>query len=628
VKGRCAGLVFVVGAVLTGVAASAADHGHSVAHADGDQQEANRRIRDLVHAANAGQPTAILAFNAAGLGMAALWSAADLMDLDREEHRAPFLLLAEHAAVSRRYHRELLRLYDPPAYRAFYTPAGTNLQTIVGRALRWKDPPRNMPEAVVMAAPESALAWLTAQSKGKPTNPELLLDILEAWGTTIGIGRERQYIPQLRALAAQLVANEDIRTDDTLLPGVLRFARPLSGSEAVESLASLAAHPADNIRIAAVAALGLVGDESALRALLAWVESERTPSVQAKIAEALGRWPDHPEAGAACLKLFERATESTVRRSVLYAAASSKWPQRNGLIHQALKMKDSMLLGAALAAEPVPDIEQELMRLLGTWDGKTPEPALIDALAASRVQAAVPVLVEALDRESNIAIRLKLIFALEKIKGTTAEQALLETLEETDDELEAEHLVSVIGRLKLSAAIPHLGRLARNEAVPMNVRVMAIWGLGCMPDESASAEIERIDAAFAELFAVTEADRADWDKAFHLSVAKPHLLLARYRMGSAAAGEEINSMFANDGPVVQSVLLLGILEQKADHPIIEKGLKSNEFFVLCAALAAARESNPGKYRPRIRELAASPFIQAAASVRGETWNLHKLLESP
>ena len=618
----------VVAVVITAVTMSVAGTEHSVLPVDSSQQEANRRIRDLVDAADARKPTAELAFRAAELGMAALWSAADRMDLERDEHRVPFLLLAEHAAVSRKYHRELLRLYDPPAYRAFYTPAGSNLQAIVGRALAWERPPRNMPKAVVAAAPEPALAWLTAQSKGAPAAPDVLLDILDAWGTAVVTGRERQYRPQLGVLAAQLLGSGELRTNQRLLLGVLRFARSVRSREAVESLTTFGEHPVEEVRQLAVEALGVVADDSALPALRAWAAKESVPSVQARIVEALGRWPDRPEAGATCLGLFEKATEATVRRAVLYAARLSRWPQRDRLVREALKMKDSMLLGAALAVESVPGIEDELMRLLDTWEGRTPEPPLIDALAASRVQAAAPALAEALDREQNIAIRLKLIFALESIGGPAAEQALLRALVETDSDLEAEYLISAIGRLKLSTAVPHLGELARRDDVPMNVRVLAIWGLGCIADPAAQAEIKTIEAEFDGLFAASRADTDDRDTAFHVRAARPHLLLALYRMGSAAAGEEISRMFEHDGPLVQSVLLLGILEQKADHPIIAEGLRSHEFFVLCAAIAAARESDPVKYRPRIRELAASPFIRAAADVPGETWNLNKLLENP
>lgn len=619
---RCVLSVFLV---MAAVAVPAT----CVAQTEGaDEREAAGRIEDLVRAADAGESTAQLAFDAAELGMAALWSAADRMDLEQDAHRAPFLLLAEHAAVSRKVHPELLRLYDPPAHRAFYTPAGSDLQAVVGRALAWKNPPRHMPQAVVMAAPEPTLAWLTAQCEGTPADPDRLLAILQAWGIAIGIGRERQYMPRLRELAAQLAASPALRADETLLLGVIRFVRYTGSREAAGSLAACAEHRSQDIRRAAAAALGTLADDSALQALLAWAAREEAPQVQAGIAEALGNWPDKQEAGAACLRLFEQATEAKVRRSVLHAAGTSKWPQRDSLIRQALERRESFLLGAALAAEAVPGLEKELMRLLATWQGKTPEPPLVDALAASRVAAAAPALSEALQRESNIAIRLKLIFALEKIGGGTSEQALLQALEATDSELEGEYLVAAIGRLKLSAAIPQLSELARRHDIPMNVRVQAIWGLGCMPDPSARAEIEKIEAQFTELFAANEDGHLDRDAAFHLSAAKPHLHLALYRMGSASAGKEISRLFADGDPLAQTVLLLGILDQKTDHPIIAEGLKSSEFFVLCTAIAAARESNPAKYRARILRLAASPFVQAAADVRGESWNLHRLLENP
>ena len=149
-----------------------------------------------------------------------------------------------------------------------------------------------------------------------------------------------------------------------------------------------------------------------------------------------------------------------------------------------------------------------------------------------------------------------------------------------------------------------------------------------MPDAAARAELKKIDAQFTELFATATDNHADFDTDFHMLAAKPHLLLARHRSGSEAAGKEISKLFAEDNPLIQTILLLGMLEQKSDHPIITEGLKSHEFFVLCTAIAAARESNPEKYHTRILQLAASPFIQAAAEVRGESWDLHKLLKNP
>lgn len=600
----------------------AAEHHHA------DEHNLEQLIRELTGAVDAGKPAAGLAYKAAEEGMAAVWAAAKLMDLERQEYRAPFLVLAEHAAVSRKYHPELLRLYDPPSYRAFYTPAGVDLQGVIGQALHWENPPRNMPNATVLAAPEPTFTWLAAHRRGIPANPGRLIDILDSWGSTVGIGRERHYVPRLRELAAQLAANPAIRGDEKMLGALLRFLLVVPSQSAVQSLAACESHRAAEVRVAAVEALGAVAEESALQALLDWAEREKEPSVLVGIAKALGRWPERAEAGAACLRLFEKAADPTVQRSVLYSAGVSKWPQRNQLIHQALAQKNSMLLGAVFAAGPVPGLKEELIRLLDTWEGETPEPDLIDALAASRVEPAAPVLAKALSREANIAMRLKLIFALEKIRGEAAEQALLEALAKTKNELEAEYLISAIGNLKLSAAIPSLSKLAKRRDIPMVVRVQAIWALGCMPDTSAREQLSSIDAYFTELFAGPAAAAKDYDAAFHRQAAKPHLLLARYRHDPAGADKEISRLFAEGDPLVQTFLLLGLLDQKSDHPIVALGLRSKEFYVLCTSIAAAREAAPAKYRKRIMKLAASPFVRAAADVRGESWDLHKLLENP
>mgnify|MGYP003347676659 CR=1 FL=1 len=77
----------------------------------------------------------------------------------------------------------------------------------------------------------------------------------------------------------------------------------------------------------------------------------------------------------------------------------------------------------------------------------------------------------------------------------------------------------------------------------------------------------------------------------------------------------------------KAMLLGGLREQKADHPIIAEGLRSHDFAVLYLAIGAARAANPKLYEPRLRELAASPFMQALADMGIETWQLRDLLEA-
>lgn len=590
-----------------------------------EEREVTRRITVLLQAADAGEPTAQKVYEAAELGMAALWEAAGRMNLDQETHRAPFILLAEQTAAVRRTQRELLRLYDPPAYRAFYTPDGSRLQARIARALQWKNPPANLLAAMVLAAPEPTLAWLEAQDEEALREPARLLEILRVWGGVVALGREHAFIQPLRAVGERLARSPAVNANDRLLVGVIRFLGDLNCRGAAESVTAWLEHPNAAVRRAAVETLGRLRGDTALNALIDRVPKETDAEAQGLLANALGRWPGDPAAGDACLDLYARSPSQEARRSVLNAAGRATWPARDPLVRRAFEHRDGGAL-IALAIKPVPGLEDGLLQRLHESEGRLLDPSLLDALAVAQVAAATPALVQAFNKEQNIAMRLKLIFALETLGGNEAGAALLKRLDDVSNELETEYVITALGRMRHVGAVPRLARLARDAHAPISVRIQAIWALGCLPHEEARATLEDLWAHVAQYFGTSGSKSLTPDQAVHLRVVSPHILLARFRQGVPAARDEIDRAFAEGGPIEQTTFLAGIRDQRGDHPIIAKGLESGEFAVLYMAIAAARAANPGAYGPRVRQLAASPYIQALADIALETWDLRSLLE--
>ncbi|MEI6148822.1 MAG: DegT/DnrJ/EryC1/StrS family aminotransferase, partial [bacterium] len=343
-----------------------------------EEREVTRRITVLLQAADAGEPTAQKVYEAAELGMAALWEAAGRMNLDQETHRAPFILLAEQTAAVRRTQRELLRLYDPPAYRAFYTPDGSRLQARIARALQWKNPPANLLAAMVLAAPEPTLAWLEAQDEEALREPARLLEILRVWGGVVALGREHAFIHPLRAVGERLARSPAVNANDRLLVGVIRFLGDLNCRGAAESVTAWLEHPNAAVRRAAVETLGRLRGDTALNALIDRVPKETDAEAQGLLANALGRWPGDPAAGDACLDLYARSPSQEARRSVLNAAGRATWPARDPLVRRAFEHRDGGAL-IALAIKPVPGLEDGLLQRLHESEGRLLDPSLLDA---------------------------------------------------------------------------------------------------------------------------------------------------------------------------------------------------------------------------------------------------------
>lgn len=586
-----------------------------------NDREAVTRIEALVQAAEAGEPTAQKAYEAAELGLSALWAASTRLDPEKPSHRGPLLILAEQVSNVRKTQRELLRLYDPSAYRAFYTPEGVRLQTWLASALTWENPPPNMPRVMVMAAPDPTIAWLEAQDDRALKTPGLLIEILGQWGSLAAMGREYQYLPRLNTLAQRLTESPAVRTDEPLLRAVLQFIGDAACRDGDSFVADALGHATPAVRRIAAATLGRLRGDTALQALTDRAGKESDPVVQTAIAGALLRWPAEPEAGEACQRLYGRAANADVRRAVLNAAAFAQWPAREPLVRRAFEAGDGAAL-IALAAKPVPGLDVSLLERLQNHEGQFVDPYLLDAVVAARPAGAVPLIAGFLRQEKNVAMRLKYVSALEAIGGNAAGATLLKWIDGSKEAMETEFVITSLGRMRFEPAVSRLAQLAKDANVEISMRVQAIWALGRMQNEQARSELAEIEKM---LNAPDVGFFPSADAAFHFRLVTPHLLLARLRFDRAAAGDKIQAMFDEGWPIKQATLLAGLAEQQIDHPIIAAGMESSDFAVFYMAITAARASNPAKYGPRVRRLAMSPYIQALAEISLETWDLKSLL---
>jgi hypothetical protein len=586
-----------------------------------NEREAGVRVDAMIRAADAGEPAVQHAYDAAELGMAALWIAAARMNPDKPSHRAPLMLLAQQAATVSRKQRELLRLYDPPAYRAFHTPEGEKLQTCLAGALTWENPPPNMPAAMVLAAQEPTMAWLEAQDAQTLKNPKLLIEILQHWGSLVAMDREHQYLSRLQATAKRLTEAPEAQTNEPLLRAVLQFAGKV-GCRAADDFAAVSLnHSGATVRGVAATTLGKLGGDTALQALADRVEKESDPAVQIAIADALLRWPKAPEAGDACVSLFKRAADANVRRAVLNTAGRAEWPAREPLLRRAFEAGDDTAL-IGLAAKAVPDLDDKLLLRLKHNQDQFMDPNLLDAVAAARIEDAIPVITSLLRREKNIAMWLKYAAALETIGGSRAGAVLLQLLDGHRDGLETEYVVTSLGRLRHEPAVTRLARMAKDDGVEIGIRVQAIWALGRIQNDMARSELDNLQQIFTN---PSVGHPLSEDLAYHFRLVGPHLLLARCRADPASAGTAIERMFAEGGPIEQTTLLAGLAEQGVDHPVIAVGLESLDFSVFYMAITAARAAGPAKYGPRVRRLAASPYVRALEQISIETWDLKSLL---
>ena len=559
-------------------------------------------------------------------GMATALSCAELLD-EKAPARAQALLTAiTSAATCRRSHPEVLRLVHPAAFEIFYNSD----QRAFGKCLPWKQWPPNLPDALIRSAPLPTLEWLQAQAKQTKPQLEKLRLLWPALGWWLRAHHERQFNIEWHEAIAALTLNKNLTADsltrNALLQLIADAGSPGSLSFVLENLPS----PDEKTRECAVNALGRILSPHArcctplqtletlkARALPAFLErtvQESTPSVLGSIAVTAESWPDNPQVGESMHRLFERAALGETRRAVLYAVAKTHWPQRSAILQASFDAPQDGVLAVALqavVAHPLPEFRPHILVLLKA--ATEPSPYLIDAAGALADPAASPKLLEWLKKERNLALRLKLALALEKIPGAESEAALGELIANETDPLLVEHLCRIASRRPLSSALTTLISLAEDPTAPEAIRGQAIWALGRYIAPSAQACLSRLKLSASSLV--------------NTDPLSTNLSLAFFRSNTAGADRDLSLHFDKGTPAQKLTCLLALTELKRDHPVISESLESPDFAVLLGGVRAAAAADPRKYYPKLAALRSAPFVSSLLNSGLDSWGLPAALDA-
>lgn len=585
------------------------------------------QVDALVERVNRGESPGALAHEAGALGMEAALAAAEHLDPAWPARCEALYELIAVAGRSRRMHPELLRLYDPAAWRTFHTEAGRADQKQLGAGLAWPDWPKALAAAAVRAAPEAALDWLLRQAVSAHPEFAHLREVLREWGWWVRVGHERRYAAALDEAASALAASVPVVRDAPTRGALLKFIGDVRASGALPFVRGSLQIESAEVRGEACAALGRLAGGEALETLQAEAREETDPDVLEKLALALQGWPRNAAAGGTLLHLFDRAGDAQVRRAVLYAAAGASWPQRADLIRRAFAAPDEGVLGVALEAlvrQPAPELSESLLSLPDAYEAAPP--GLVDALGVLGDARAIPHLLRWLARERNAAVRLKLAFALERIGGHDACQAIVRLLAAETDPLAAEHLAGLAGRAAMVEAIPHLMGLAEDATAPLAVRLQAIASFGRFDDPRVREALARLSRQLHGHGDDRGAPGASSMPAEVRERMRVFVAMARLRLGEPGAEAEVQHLFDTGTPGAHLDVLLLLEAARRDHPVILQGLDSVDFIVLLAAVRAAGAADPKKYAGRLRAIRESPFVASMLASGIDSLNLRASLD--
>jgi HEAT repeat protein len=257
------------------------------------------------------------------------------------------------------------------------------------------------------------------------------------------IGDPAAVKPLTDAIDTSGKAERDVNDANVAIAGALGALR---SREAVPALARLAASPDAFTQVAAIDALGLVGDPAAVDTLLAKVADEQgEPFAIKKALLALGRLGDaravptvvrmlfmerpgvsfFPEAAFAASQLGAPVAGPLVRVVQGQDAELARWAAGHGVHPAALRAKAAQLLGDVGGPESVPALVGAL-----AFTGDSPDGRLfVRAFAAESLgrlgaREAVAPLAAALAKEKNTDLRNRYADALARIGDPAALPAL------------------------------------------------------------------------------------------------------------------------------------------------------------------------------------------------------------
>jgi hypothetical protein len=373
----------------------------------------------------------------------------------------------------------------------------------------------------------------------------------------------------------------------------------------------------------------MLPEELRARAVAAWLErvrAEQSPAVLAKLAEAAEAWPQSQDVSRAMVDAWRRSADAEVQRSILFAVANTRWPDRQAMIRQALEKANGSVLGAALDAAAVhPDASYRPAISALLAEQPEPRPQLIDAVGAIGDPESIPQLLAWLKQEKNPAVRLKIILAINRIPGDATARVLTDLLATVAEPMQADLLCRIAGQRGLPGAERFLAGLAEDVTAPVAIRAQAIWGLGNYADAESRQTLRRLAADTPKYFPDWAADRLIPEQ---LEQARLFIDLARLRQGDTSAEAEVIRRFPAATPATQVAVLRSLAQIKLDSPLIAAGLKAGDFAVLEAAVRAARAGDSSAHAAEIAALRKSPFIAALLTSGLDTWQLPAGLSEP
>jgi len=248
----------------------------------------------------------------------------------------------------------------------------------------------------------------------------------------------------------------------------------LRAREAVPALTRLVGSPDGYVQVAAVDALGRIGDPAAIDTLVAVVTGAPEPFTAKKALLALGRIGD-PRAAPAVLKmLFEERPGVSFFPEAAFAASQigrpmagpllavlegkdatlASWAKERGVLQGALYAKSAQLLGDVAGAEAVP----ALLAKLGYVDSDPGVQMYVRVLAAEslgrmRAREAAKALADAAARERDPNVRDRYCDALARIGDPSVIPVLKGAASTGDFDLREGPLVA-ISRLGGAAELP------------------------------------------------------------------------------------------------------------------------------------------------------------------------------
>jgi len=597
-------------------------------------------IRALLAEEEPGQPPAETVETLRKSGISAALAAAAFLDEARPAQAELLADIIASAAMCRRMHPEILRIYQPAAYDLFYAPTAADSQQPLAVGLGWQTWPRLLPEAVVRAAPLPTMAWLKAQAASATPDLTKLRLLFPALGWWLRADHERHYAAEFRALVAALAASPPVVADPPTAAALLRLIAEARAVAAGDWVIGMLRSPDEELRQAAAVTLGRLAAQArpagpqpagdfgprALAAWLAQVGVEQAPAVLAALAAAAEAWPDSEEASAAMRDVFLRSTDPGVQRSILLAVANTRWPDRQVMIRQALETSTGSVLGAALdaaAVHPDASLLPAIRELLA--EQPEPSPQLIDAVGATADAAALGPLLGWLKRERNPALRLKLILAIHRIPGDLSDRVLTDLLARVAEPVEADLLCRIASQRKLPGAARFLRGLAEDVTAPVEIRARAIWALGGAADPDSRESLRRLGADTARYFPDLAATRLIPEA---LEQARLFIDLARLRQGEKTVEADVMRRFEAATPATRVAVLRSLAEIKLDSPLIAASLESGDYAVLEAAVRAAAAADPARYAPRLAAIRDSPFITALLQAGLDTGQLQAAFAAP